>query len=75
MKRVPEFQVSRAKHSKVGCIEMIQKRTFFARIQTVDALKPKFQLISLCAVDAHTSNLRSGSSLFKDGVHEAQLDL
>ena len=75
MNRVPDFQVSRPERSKVGCIEMMHRRTFIDGMQTVDAWKSKFQSIPLCAVDARTSNLRSGISLYKDGVHEAQLDM
>jgi hypothetical protein len=41
------------------------------QIQTVDVCESKFQSIPLCAVDAHNSTLQSGSSLPKDGVHEA----
>src|ERR1022692_1893389 len=37
----------------------------FIRIQTVDVCKPKFQSISLCAVDAHISRLQT-SSLFHE---------
>jgi len=41
------------------------------RIQTVDVCESKFQSIPLCVVDARDSTLQSGSSLPKDGVHEA----
>jgi hypothetical protein len=53
---------------KQRCIERMGRKP---RIQTLDACESKFQSIPLCAVDAHISNLQSGSSLPKDGVHEA----
>src|ERR1700676_5252124 len=49
-----------------------RQENIFIRIQTVDVWESKFQSIPLCAVDARNSILQSGSSLPKDGVHEAQ---
>jgi hypothetical protein len=59
---------SRTRNLKQQCREKMEKKL---RIQTVDVCEPKFQSMPLCAVDARNSNLQCGSSLLKDGVHEA----
>jgi hypothetical protein len=59
---------SRPGNLKQQCTKKMEKKH---RIQTVDVCEPKFRSMPLCAVDAHNSNLQCGSSLPKDGVHEA----
>jgi len=59
---------SQAEHFKQQRTETTKRKS---QIQTVNACEPKFQSMPLCAVDAHNPNLHCGSSLPKDGVHEA----
>jgi hypothetical protein len=73
MKQFRQVQKLRLVGSRSRCPQTVHTTIVFVRIQTVDVWQPKFQSIPLCAVDARISNLQFGSSLYKDGVHEAQL--
>jgi len=55
--------------------EIWNKAQLFDAYQFVYVWQSKFQSIPLCPVDAGTSTLRSGSSLSKDGVHEAETEV
>jgi hypothetical protein len=65
IQRIRKSQTGRLRHQHT---EKMEKKL---QIQTVDVCEPKFQSMPLCAVDAHNPNLQCGSSLPKDGVHEA----
>ena len=78
--RIRDETISPGPENTIGLLQIALSpnrphNNFFVRIQTVDVWQPKFQSIPLCAVDARISNLQFGSSLYKDGVHEAQLKL
>ena len=68
MKLFQRIRGPRADNFKQQCTKKMEKKLL---IQTIDVCESKFQSMPLCAVDAHNSNLQCGSSLPKDGVHEA----